>query len=128
MGGRGSSSGMSKKGKKYGSEFSTLLHVGNIKFVRYNDGSTTAPMETRAKNRIYVTVTKQNKIKYIDFYKNGKRYKQIDIIGKPHYIDGKAVIPHTHYGYNHSENGTFNPTKKENELIAKVKRLWDNNQ
>lgn len=126
MGGRGSRFGKSVKGKKYGSEFSTLLHVGNIKFVKYNNGATTAPMETRAKNRIYVTVTKQNKVKHIDFYKNGKRYKQIDVIGKPHYIDGVAVLPHTHFGYKHDENGTYHPTKEENDLIAKVQNMWKN--
>ena len=36
MGGRGASSGMSEKGKPYGSEFRTLLKAGNIKFVKQN--------------------------------------------------------------------------------------------
>lgn len=53
MGGRGSASGMSDKGKPYGTEYETLYQAGNIKYVRYRDGSTTAPMETMTKNRIY---------------------------------------------------------------------------
>ena len=32
MGGRGASSGLSDKGKKYGSEYTTLHQSGNIKF------------------------------------------------------------------------------------------------
>ena len=39
MGGRGSSSGMSDKGKPYGTEYETLYQSGNIKYVRYNNGS-----------------------------------------------------------------------------------------
>ena len=47
MGGRGSSSGMSDKGKRYGTEYTTLYKAGNIKFVRYNDASSAkTPMET----------------------------------------------------------------------------------
>lgn len=37
MGGRGASSGASNKGRKYGTEFTSLYQSGNIKFVRYND-------------------------------------------------------------------------------------------
>lgn len=33
MGGRGSSSGISASGKKYGTQYKTLLKDGNIKFV-----------------------------------------------------------------------------------------------
>ena len=47
MGGRGASSGISDKGKKYGSEYTTLYESGNIKFVRYNDAkSAKTPQET----------------------------------------------------------------------------------
>ena len=56
MGGRGSSSGMSDSGKKYGTEYTTLYQSGNIKFVRYKNGSATAPVETMTKGRVYVTV------------------------------------------------------------------------
>lgn len=33
MGGRGASSGLSVKGKPYGSEYHSVLKAGNIKFV-----------------------------------------------------------------------------------------------
>lgn len=49
MGGCGSASGMSDKGKPYGTEYETLYQAGNIKYVRYRDGSTTSPMETMTK-------------------------------------------------------------------------------
>lgn len=126
MGGRGSRFGKSNKGKSYGTEFSTVFKKGNIKFVKHNYGSATSPMETMAQGRTYVLINNQNKIKSITFYKRGKRYKQIDVTGKPHYIDGNPVLPHTHFGYNHSENGTYYPTEKENRIIAKVKKIWNN--
>lgn len=76
MGGRGSSSGISASGKKYGTEYTTLYQSGNIKFVRYNNGSATAPMETMSKNRIYATIDYNGNVKYISFYdKENKRYK-----------------------------------------------------
>ena len=39
MGGRGASSGISESGRKYGTEFTTRLKEGNIKFVKYNDAN-----------------------------------------------------------------------------------------
>lgn len=125
FGGRGASSGISDKGKPYGSEYTTLYKSGNIKFVRYNDGSATAPMETMTKGRVYAVVNAKNEIKSISLYdKNNKRYKQIDITGNEHIIDGKKTLPHTHFGYFHDENGTRNVTAEENALIDKVKQLW----
>ena len=50
MGGRGASSGMSDKKKKYGTEYETLHTDGNIKFVRYKGGNAKTPMETMTKN------------------------------------------------------------------------------
>ena len=52
MGGRGSSSGVSVKGKPYGSEYTTVLKDGNIKFLEVNSGSATPPMETMTKGRV----------------------------------------------------------------------------
>lgn len=46
MGGRGASSGLSDKGKKYGTEYTTIAQFGNVKVVRANDGGAKAPMET----------------------------------------------------------------------------------
>ena len=57
MGGRGSSSGVSVKGKAYGTEYTTLHESGNIKFVRYNDSkSSKTPIETMTNRRVYVTI------------------------------------------------------------------------
>ena len=36
MGGRGASSGISRSGNKYGTEYSTLYQSGNIKFIKQN--------------------------------------------------------------------------------------------
>ena len=72
MGGRGASSGMSKSGKKYGSEYTTVYQSGNIKFVKPNAGSTTAPMETMTKNRVYVTLDYKNEPKFISYYDKEK--------------------------------------------------------
>ncbi len=125
MGGRGSSSGISDKGKKYGSEYKSLLTYGNIKFVVPTDSNTTAPMETMTNNRVYVTLNDDGEPKFISYYdKNNKRKKQIDL-DKSH----KGMSPHTHHGYNHNENdsakGAANPTNKEKELIALVNSVWE---
>lgn len=93
MGGRGSSSGISDKGKVYGTEYSTLYQSGNIKFVRYNDSaSAKTPMETMTKGRVYVTINEQNNLKSITYYdKHNKRFKQIDVSGSAHIINGEKT-------------------------------------
>ena len=59
MGGRGASSGISVKGKKYGTEYRTVHKIENIKFVVQNEKKPVkTPMETMTKNRIYVTIGK----------------------------------------------------------------------
>lgn len=128
MGGRGASSGISDKGKVYGTEYSTLLKSENIKFVKYIDSkSAKTPQETMTKDRVYVTVNENGDLKAVTYYdKSGKRTKQIDISGKPHKIDGKLVLPHVHYGYVHDEKGTFKPSKGERDIIDKVIQLWNN--
>ena len=127
MGGRGSSSGISVSGKKYGTEYHSILKDGNIKFVKKNGkGSATAPMETMTKGRIYVTVNNQNKLKSVSFYDNkNKRVKQIDL-DKAHPIDGKWIKPHTHKGYFHDENGTREITKDEKKFVDNVQKIWNN--
>lgn len=129
MGGRGSSSGVSVKGRKYGTEFTTLYQSGNIKFVRYNDtASAKTPQETMTKGRVYVTVNSQNELKSITYYdKNNKRCKQVDITGKSHPIDGQYVLPHTHKGYEHNEKGDFFVSPKEQKMIDRVTKTWYNN-
>lgn len=132
MGGRGASSGISDKGKIYGSEYHSLFTSGNIKFIKPNEEtSLTAPMETMTKNRVYVTVTKDSngndRPKYITYYdKTNKRYKQIDLTGKIHYKkNGESLpLPHTHLGYEHSENGSRKTDVKEKRMVARVNLLW----
>lgn len=127
MGGRGASSGISKNGKPYGSEYTTVYQSGNIKFVKPNKGNTTAPMETQSKNRIYVTLDYKNDPKFVSYYdKEGKRYKQIDLSGQPHKIDGVSTLPHTHMGYNHNEKGDRTLNEEEKKMVARIKKAWYN--
>lgn len=126
MGGRGASSGTSKNGKKYGTEYTTLLSSGNIKFVRKNEGSATAPLETMTKGRVYVTVNKRDMLKSISYYnKENKKYEQIDIT-HAHKVNGKLEKPHVHIGYEHNEGGDRLLTRQEQALVDKVKKLWYN--
>ena len=79
MGGRGSSSGVSRDGKPYGSEFKTLYQSGNIKFIKSNSGNATAPFETMTKGRVYVTVNNSGEPKYITYHdKHNKRFNRAD--------------------------------------------------
>ena len=128
MGSRGASSGIAKNGKRYGTEYRTILQSGNIKFVKYNDSAmATAPMETMTKGRVYVTINNRDELKSITYYdKNNKRHKQIDIEGRPHNVDGKKILPHTHKGYIHDEHGTVAPSSKELKMIDRVKKTWYN--
>lgn len=126
MGGRGASSGISVSGKPYGSEFRSVLQDGNIKFVKANTGSATAPLETMTRGRVYVTVNAADELKFISYYDNqNKRTKTIDLT-KPH----KGVLPHTHHGYEHFENdskkGFANLTTEEKAMVARVRKLWYN--
>ena len=124
MGGRGSSSGVSVSGKKYGSEYKSLLTYGNIKFIVALEGAPNAPMETMTNNRVYVTLDKNGDPKYISYYdRDNKRRKQIDL-DRPH----KGMSPHTHHGYEHNENdspkGAANPTSQEKSLINLISNVW----
>lgn len=123
MGGRGASSGISVKGKKYGTEYQTVLSAGNIKFIRQTDNaSVKAPMETMSRGRIYVTLAKSGDLAHITYYdRKFKRMAQIDLI-KPH----RGLLPHLHQGYEHAEYGTRSLTKREHKIVEKVRNIWDN--
>ena len=59
MGGRGASSGISRSGNKYGTEYSTLYQSGNIKFIKQNGvKNAKTPLETMTDGRVYVSVIK----------------------------------------------------------------------
>ena len=122
MGGRGASSGISVKGKKYGTEYRTVLESGNIKFVQQTEGGAAkAPMETMSKGRVYVTLGSKGEPNYITMYVKGKRIRQIDL-NHPH--DG--MQPHTHRGYLHDENGTRPLSKAERKLVDRIREIWQN--
>lgn len=81
-----------------------------------------APLETMTRQRIYATVDRNNNIKYISFYKNGKRWKTLDVYGRAHQ---GINPPHVHYGYNHSENGFRNARPSEKRFIELLLRRWE---
>lgn len=124
MGGRGASSGKSDKDKPYGSEFKSLLKVGNIKFVQpTNAKNAKDPLETMTKGRVYATVNNDGQINSISYYNNsGKRVKSINLLHSHENIDG----PHTHIGYYHKEGGTRSLTTKEKKLVEIVETAWYN--
>ena len=122
MGGRGASSGISDKGKRYGTEFTSLLKVGNIKFIKRN-GSDNAkdPLETMTRGRVYATINAKNEINSINYYdNNGKRVKSINLLHDHTEIKGE----HAHLGYYHKENGTRKLTTQEKKLVEFVKKAW----
>ena len=134
MGGRGASSGVSRRilpnGKvanlKYGSEYYTIMQEGNIKFIKSSDPQNInkAPMETMTKGRVYVYVNKSNQLKNITFFdETNKRNKTIDL-DHSHTINDKKVMPHVHIGYEHMEKGVREPTKSEQIIIDKVTNAW----
>ena len=119
MGGRGASFGGGKH--KYGTEYRTVMQVGNIKFVKQNaSGSVTAPLETQSKGRIYVTLNSMGKPSHITFYVKGKRVRQIDLRPPAH----NGLLPHTHRGYLHNEKGTRDLYAREKKIVAKVREAW----
>lgn len=124
MGGRGASSGVSVKGKPYGSEFRTLLQADNFKFVKQNAAMNAKdPLETMIKGRIYATVNDEDKINAISYYgDDGKRVKTINLLHSHEQFTGE----HTHIGYYHDEGGTRNLTDDEKKLVAFVKKAWYN--
>lgn len=127
MGGRGASSGISDRGERYGTEYKSVLKVGNIKFVKSNKNtSVKTPMETMTRGRVYVMLKKNGDLQAITYYDNqGKRKKTIDL-GHAH----NGIKPHTHHGYEHNENdgrgGAANLTPKEKRMVARVRKIWEN--
>lgn len=111
---------------KYGTEYSTIYQFDNIKFVKRNEGSANAPMETMTKGRVYVTLNSDNEPAYISYYdKNNKRSKQIDLRHE-HPIDGVPTKPHTHKGYEHRERGDHRLSPKEEKMVDRVLKIWYN--
>ena len=126
MGGRGASSGTSKAGNAYGSQYHTVLQSGNIKFVEKESRTSETLMETMTNGRVYVHVEGNDLKSIVYFDKENKRNKQIDL-DHPH-KEIKGI--HTHHGYFHNENdsdkGASKLTTEERKMVERVKQLWDN--
>lgn len=126
MGGRGASSGISKYGNAYGSQYRTVLESGNVKFVTKREGATESLQETMTRGRVYVRVDGGDNLREIVYFdSDNKRSRQIDLA---HFHDG--LKPHTHHGYDHSENdspkGYSRLTTSEKRMVERVRRIWDN--
>ena len=134
MGGRGASSGISDNGIPYGQEFTSLYKERNIRFVRYNGSSSVkSPLETMTRGRVYVAVNANDELAYITYYDDkNKRFKTIDITGRPHVerkgknIQKVYIGDHVHLGYNHAENGTRYPNSRERAMVDLVREIWKN--
>lgn len=122
MGGRGASSGISTKGKPYGSQYETVLEHENIKFVT-NIGKNYEPlMETMTDGRVYVQVGGNDVLRIVQMDKDNRRNKVIE-------FDKKNKQWHVHHGYIHAENSekSHDPLSKADEkLLDKVNRIWHN--
>lgn len=126
MGGRGASSGTSKDGNRYGSQYHSVMTVGNVKFIEKNSRQSEPIMETMTKGRVYAVVGGDDLKAIVYFDQNGKRAKQIDV-DSPHrpYFSGT----HTHHGYFHNEGdsrkGAARPTTEERAMVERLKKIWD---
>lgn len=119
MGGRGASSGTSRMGNRYGSQYHSLLTVGNVKFVSKNNRNSETLMETMTRGRVYAHVEGDDLKSIVYFDNSGLRSKQIDL---DHAHLG--VSPHAHDGYFHSEFRK-NLTTEERAMVDRVIRIWE---
>lgn len=123
MGGRGASSGVSDKGNKYGTQYHTLLKVGNIKFVEKNNRNSETLMESMTTGRVYVTVGGKDLLSVTYLDNRNKRAKTIDL-SHAH----KGMNEHVHHGYFHNENdgpkGATKLDKKEKAMLDRVRKIW----
>lgn len=125
MGGRGASSGMSEKGNPYGSQYHSSMTVGNVKFVSKNSRQSESLRETMTRGRVYAHVEGDDLKSIVYFDAENKRVKQVDIDHQH-----KGMRPHTHHGYDHSENdsakGASRLTPEERDMVDRVSNLWNN--
>ena len=123
MGGRGASSGLSEKGRFYGSDYHTLYQNGNIKYVtKTSRNDSDSLMETMTKGRIYATVN-GGEVKGITLFDhNNRRAKFIE-------KDGRTGKWHAHYGYEHNEYSLKEHeelTPSDRKLLDDVIKKWNN--
>lgn len=127
MGGRGASSGISKKGNPYGSQYRTLLTSGNIKFVEKTSPQSETLMETMTSGRVYAVIDGQKRVKSIVYFdSDNKRSKQIDL------DERHGGNSHVHHGYLHNEESpNGKPTglsTKEKAMVDRVVGAWENHR
>lgn len=124
MGGRGASSGISKDGNKYGTQYHTVLQDGNIKFVNKVKRQSETLMETMTEGRVYVEVGGKDLLRIVFFDENNKRNHVIE-------RDKRTGEWHAHSGYLHNEDGIADHeplNDDDKKILAKVKRLWHNHK
>lgn len=125
MGGRGASSGVSKHGSRYGTQYRAIYTSGNIKYVRKNERTSESLMETMTKGRVYAVVGGDVVTAIVYFDDSNKRMKQIDLSHAHH-----GVRPHVHRGYEHQEydpgESRLDLTPKEARMVDRVLKTWDN--
>lgn len=123
MGGRGASSGRSANGRDYGTEYTTVFQSGNIKFIKKLDRKFEAPLETRTRGRVYVTVGGDRLLAIHYYSAENKREKTIDLTHAH-----KGMQPHVHHGYEHNEydgpKGGTGLSPKERQMVARVEEIW----
>lgn len=130
MGGRGSSSGMSDKGHRYGSQFHAVIDTngkplvsGNIKFIESNSRDSESLFETMTRGRVYALVGGKDILKIVYFDNENKHVKEVNFGHKHANMD-----PHMHHGYYHNEkDGTKGATgflPKERKMIERVQKVW----
>ena len=144
MGGRGASSGTyTWRGKtwNYGQEYTGIfkgnrfnalsdadkrfLLENNIKFIKSNGKSLSAPMETMTNGRIYVAVNRNNQIKHVVFFDaENKRIRQIDV----EYENKVISSIHAHNGYDVPHGGKHEKlTGAEGRLMKGILDFWKRN-
>lgn len=119
MGGRGASSGTSRMGNPYGSQYRSVMTVGNVEFVSKRSRQSEPLMETMTRGRVYAHVEGSDLKSIVYFDNDGKRSKQIDM---DHAHLG--VSPHAHGGYFHSEFRK-NLTTEEKAMVDSVVSAWE---
>ena len=123
MGGRGASSGTSKKGNAYGSQYHSVLVRGNVKYVEKNSKDAETLMETMTPGRVYAVIDRGEIKSIVYFDSENKRSKQIDL---RHQHGGMS--PHTHHGYLHNEldskKGASRLTDDERIMVDRVVGDW----
>ena len=125
MGGRGASSGSSKAGRRYGSQYRTLYQSGNIKFVAKNTRQSEPLMETATEGRVYAVVGGGEVKSVMYFDADLKKSRQIDL---DHTHKGKS--PHIHRGYEHQEYDSgerrLDLSEREQKMVDRVLKTWEN--